>query len=108
MEGVGAIMKICGHEYKVVIDYVNDQKRKGDAFYFGHTQFSEGLIHLSPKTKRDVQEESLIHEVLHAALFHSNSKAEHNEGQVQAMAGALYQLGVGRFLWEKFKPKEKP
>lgn len=100
-------MKICGHEYKIIVGFVNDRKREDDSMFFGHTKFSNGMIHIWPKARRSVQEESLIHEVIHAIVFHSNCKSEHNETVVQAIAGGLYQLGIGKFLWEKAKPKEE-
>ena len=99
-------MKICGHDYKVIIKFVDGMKRKDDKMYFGHIQFSTGMIHLWPKARRSVQEESLIHEVLHAIAFHSNSRADHDEELLEALSGGLYQLGVGKFLWGKAKINE--
>ena len=98
-------MKICGHEYKVIIDFVDGMKRENDPMYFGQVRVSTGLITLWPKARRCVQEESLIHETIHAILTHSNSRQDHDESIIGAIAGGLYQLGVGKFLWEKAKPK---
>lgn len=101
-------MKICGHYYKVIIEFVDGMKRKDDKMYFGHIKFSTGEIHLWPKARRSIQEESLIHEVLHAITFHSNNRSDHDEELLEALSGGLYQLGVGKFLWDKAKPKEAP
>ncbi len=99
-------MKICGHDYKVTIEFADGMKREDDKMWFGQVRISTGVIILWPKAKRNVQEESLIHEVIHAILSHSNSKCEHDESMIQAIAGGLYQLGVGRFLWNIAKPKK--
>lgn len=98
-------MKICGHEYKVFIEFVDNMKREDDPMFFGQVRVSTGVIRLWPRAKRDVQEESLIHEIIHAILTHSNSRSAHDEQVVGAIAGGLYQLGVGKFLWKKAKPK---
>ena len=74
--------------------------------YFGHIRFSTGEIHLWPKARRSVQEETLIHEILHAISFHYNSRTDCDEELLEALSGGLYQLGVGKFLWDKAKPKE--
>ena len=98
-------MKICGHEYKTVIGFVEGLKRENDKMYFGHIKFSTGMIHLWPRARRSIQEESLIHEIVHAIIFHSNCKGDHDESLLQAIAGGLYQLGIGKFLWEKARPE---
>lgn len=100
-------MKICGHDYKVIIEFVDGMKREDDKMYFGHIRISTGRISIFPRARRSVQEESLIHEVIHAIIAHGHSKGQIEEGVVQAIAGGLYQLGVGKFLWKKAKPKNQ-
>jgi len=100
-------MKICGHDYKVTIEFVDGMKREDDKMWFGQVTISTGIIRIFPRARRSVQEESLIHEVIHAIIAHSNSKCSPDEGVIQAIAGGLYQLGVGKFLWEKAKPEKK-
>lgn len=100
-------MKICGHDYKVTIEFVDGMKREDDKMWFGQVTISTGKIILFPRAKRSVQEESLIHEVIHAIIAHGHSKSQVDEGVIQAIAGGLYQLGVGKFLWEKAKPKNQ-
>ncbi len=99
-------MKICGHDYKVLIGYAEDKKRKDDVFYFGYVDFSKALIHIRPDMSRTLQEESLVHELVHVLIFHTNQKGEHNEQLTNALANGLCSLGVGKLLWKLAKPKK--
>ncbi len=100
-------MQICGHEYKVVIGFVEGKKREEDDFFWGHVDYRTRTIHIHPHAPRSLQEEVLIHEVVHIIMFHTNHRGEHNEGLIAALANALYLMGYGKLLWKLAKPQKE-
>ncbi len=96
-------MKICGHDYK--IDFVPNYRGRDGKLYSGEIVYSDRYIGIDSTMKKSVIEETLLHEIIHGIMWHSNKKTDHNEQAIQAIANGLYQLGVGKFLWEKAKPK---
>ena len=97
-------MKICGHDYK--IKFVPHFKGKDGKEYCGEIDYSNRFIGIDSSMRKGVIEETLLHEVIHGIMWHTNKKTDHNEQAVQAISNGLYQLGVGKFLMEKAKPKE--
>jgi len=94
-------MKICGHNYKIV--FVPHFKGADGTEYCGEIRYVERFIGIDSAMKKDVIEESLIHEILHGIIYHSNQRTNHNEQAIQAISNGLYQLGVGKYLLEKAK-----
>lgn len=100
-------MQICGHEYDVIIGTRGEYNREEDPFYFGTADHTRNIIHINPKSPRDRQEQTLIHEVIHCILSHCHDLGEHDERLVAAMANGFFQLGFGKYLWRIAKPHKK-
>lgn len=97
-------MNICGHDYK--IEFVPNFRGEDGGPYSGEIRYAERYIGVDSAMKRDVIEETLLHEILHGIIWHSNKKTDHNEQAIQAIANGLYQLGVGKFLLDKARLKK--
>ncbi len=80
--------KICGHRY-TVIAYDEDS-------LIGTTSFDTMTIKINSRAPREIQEETLIHEILHCIFFHSSERDwhEHPEALIQAIANGLWQAGI--------------
>jgi hypothetical protein len=79
-------IKILGHLYR--IEYVKDLSR--DRNLRGEVLYGKLLINLSPDIPTQLQEEALLHEVIHAI---SNEVAlDLSENQVTSLSSVLYQV----------------
>ncbi len=74
---------------------------------YGQTNYDRCLIEINSSMCKSVQPEILIHEVIHAIMFHSHHRHDHDESLVQAIACGLNQLGVGKYLMEKANGEKK-
>ena len=98
-------MKICGHDYK--IKFVPHFRGKDGEEYCGEIRYTERFIGIDSAMRKDVIEETLIHEILHGIIYHSNKRTDHNEQSIQAISNGLYQLGIGKYLMEKVNGGKK-
>lgn len=99
-------MKIVGHNYKVkFIDklrgYEVDTRTYSGNEVYGQTNYDKNAIELNSSMCKNLQEEVLVHEIIHAIIFHSHKRNDHDEAVIQAISNGLYRLGVGKFLMEK-------
>jgi len=89
-------LNIGGHKY--AINEVKALEHEGKSLLGLHDarvcaiDLDEGLTHTRKM-------ETLLHEVIHVIL--TNSGGNHDEGQIDAIANGLLQLGVGKYLWDK-------
>ena len=78
-------IKICGHTYQI-IDSSTD--------LYGETKIDQQTIAINPRLSPGLQEEVLIHEVLHTVLFHTHAVDQDDmETALNALANGLYRLG---------------
>ena len=77
---------ICGHEYRIV-EIMQEEAQAS-------VRYTACEIAIEPRQADSQKEESLIHEVIHAILFHHTGNVEHDEVAVQAIASGLFQMGV--------------
>ena len=81
-------IKICGHIYTIVAD---DQE-----YRTGGTELDTGTIKIRTTPPLGVQEETLIHEIIHCIYFHASERDwnKHQESLIQAIANGLWQAGI--------------
>jgi len=99
-------VKICGHSYRVKFvpklrGFEFETRTHSGKEVYGQANYDKGLIELNTSMCKSLEEETLIHEVLHAIMFHSHCKHDHDEGLIQSISNGLYRLGVGKYLMEK-------
>ncbi len=81
-------LKIGGHVYDILW-MPNNRKQCGE------TETADLKIRISPEFPQSQQEETIIHEILHAVrvqLSLNDSDTDKEERMVNALAGALYQV----------------
>ena len=92
-------LNIGGHHYTVLCEDLRHEDDSKELYGRHLVRHSEILINSQIDETR--QQETLIHEILHAILI--NAGHEHNEGMIDAISNGLHQLGVGDYLWKKAK-----
>ena len=83
-------LKICGLNYTV--EYIQPNSRE-DTF-MGRTDPQKALITINQTMAEDVQQQTLIHEWLHAVLSNYSLAENENETMIQALATELHNAGV--------------
>tara|TARA_R100001594_G_scaffold131372_1_gene170950 strand:- start:377 stop:670 length:294 start_codon:yes stop_codon:yes gene_type:complete len=94
-------LNIGGHNY--TIDCLDLQHEDSSKELYGRHLVRNSEILINNKINKERQEETLIHEVIHAILV--NAGHEHDEGIIDALSNGLFQLGVGDYLWKKAQKK---
>ena len=82
-------LKICGLNYTV--EYIQPNSRE-DTF-MGRTDPQKALITINQTMAEDVQQQTLIHEWLHAVLSNYSLAETENETMIQALATELHNAG---------------
>lgn len=82
-------LKICGLNYTV--EYIQPNSRE-DTF-MGRTDPQKALITINQTMAEDVQQQTLIHEWLHAVLSNYSLAENENETMIQALATELHNAG---------------
>jgi Zn-dependent peptidase ImmA (M78 family) len=82
-------LKICGLNYTV--EYIQPNSRE-DTF-MGRTDPQKALITINQTMAEDVQQQTLIHEWLHAILSNYSLAENENETMIQALATELHNAG---------------
>jgi len=105
-------MKICGHNYRIKFmpklrEYDIETRTYSGKEVYGQTNYDLGQIEINTSLPKSVQEATLIHEILHAMIFHTYSRNNHDEAIIQALANGFYQMGAGRYLIEKMNGGKK-
>ena len=76
---------ICGHVYSI-IDSSTD--------IYGETKYDLQTIAINPRLTESMQQETLIHEIMHVALFHMNDHQQEDlEPMLNTIANTLYRMG---------------
>ena len=82
-------LKICGLNYTV--EYIQPNSRE-DTF-MGRSDPQKALITINQTMAEDVQQQTLIHEWLHAILSNYSLAENENETMIQALATELHNAG---------------
>ncbi len=79
---------ICGIEYEIIITQ--------SPFFeqWGNINHQECVITLDGKPKKQIQDETFIHEFIHGILAHTGDIGEHDEKMVRRIANGLFQSGI--------------
>tara|TARA_R110002051_G_scaffold318947_1_gene402150 strand:+ start:1967 stop:2287 length:321 start_codon:yes stop_codon:yes gene_type:complete len=88
---------IGGHEYEVI--FTDLQHEDSSKELYGRHEVKDNIIYINKNIHKSRQQETLIHEILHA--IHFNCGLKHNEGYIDALSNGLFQLGMGDYLWTK-------
>tara|TARA_R100000234_G_scaffold33593_1_gene19747 strand:- start:344 stop:637 length:294 start_codon:yes stop_codon:yes gene_type:complete len=94
-------LNIGGHNYN--IECLDLQHEDSSKELYGRHLVRNSEILINNKINKERQEETLIHEIIHAILV--NAGHEHDEGIIDALSNGLFQLGVGDYLWKKAQKK---
>ena len=93
MEQTGRIM-IGGIPYKII---ECSDRFDADAKHFGQVDFMHAEISINSDMEKNVKEETLTHEIMHAILVHiGRSDLSADETFVQSLANAVYQTFEAR------------
>jgi Zn-dependent peptidase ImmA (M78 family) len=82
-------LKICGLNYTV--EYIQPNSREDP--FMGRTDPQKALITINQTMAEDVQQQTLIHEWLHAILSNYSLAENENETMIQALATELHNAG---------------
>ena len=90
-------LKVCGHYFRVkIVENLRDHEGN-DAW--GRIHIGLQTIELERNCSDTKKEETIVHEVIHA--IDDSLELGCDEGQVCALANALFQLGLGEKLMSR-------
>lgn len=97
-------MNICGHRYKVLFvpsDNENIIDEDGDVA-FGKMEPHTSTIYVNSDIPKSIQEETLIHEIIHTIWGHTHNPNDHDEASINSISNEFYKMGIGKFIIEKY------
>lgn len=99
---------ICGHKYDVLlVSNTHEEMEEDDVTCLGKSDIATFTIYINKDVPKTLQEETLLHELIHTIWSHNNEKMDHSESLINATSNGLYQLGLGKVLADKYlTPKE--
>ena len=91
-------LKICGQNYRI---FMHDKIIHADmGILYGLCTYGMQTIDIAVNNvNREHQEETLVHETIHAVAHHLGMKMK--EADVIRLASGINSMGVGKFLMEK-------
>jgi Zn-dependent peptidase ImmA (M78 family) len=92
---------IGGHIYTVVPTELTHEDSTRELY--GRHEVKENVIYINKNIHESRQQETLIHEILHAIYF--NCGLKHDEQYIDAISNGLFQLGIGEYIWKKIQKK---
>jgi len=94
-------INIGGHIYDIVLKNLTHEDESKELY--GRHEVKENIIYINDNIHKSRQQETLIHEILHA--IHFNCGLPHNEQYIDAISKGLHQLGIGEYIWKKIQKK---
>ena len=94
-------LEIGGHIYEVSEENLVSPDASRELY--GRHEVKENVIYINKDIHESRQQETLIHEIIHAIYF--NCGLKHDEQYIDAISNGLFQLGIGEYIWEKIQKK---
>lgn len=92
-------LEVGGHPYEILFDKLTHEDNRKELY--GRHLVKENVILINEEIAHSRQQETLVHEILHAIFY--NTGLKHDERIIEALSNGLHQLGVGDYLWKKAK-----